>query len=98
METKCARVKPKSLTASVNAVTVLPDMAFKDISTAQEKILIAYKTLTQKLKECPTASEVAEHLGITTRAVFTHLEALEDAGYVIRRPGRRNIILTDKAK
>jgi len=90
-------VKKKFLTANVKGRTVRLDMTFNDISSAQERVLIAYKTLSEKHRECPTASEVAAHLGTTTRSVFFHLALLEKKGYVIRRPGRRNIVLTEKA-
>ncbi len=72
-------------------------MTYLDISQAQERVLESIKSFIDKNRKAPTYPEVALELGITSKAVGFHVKLLEDKGYLVRRPGIRNISLTDKA-
>ncbi|MGE0536670.1 MAG: LexA family protein [Pirellulales bacterium] len=72
-------------------------MTYLDISPAQERVLVEIKKFTEKNRQSPTYPEVAAELGITSKAVAFHVGLLEKKGYLVRRPGIRNISLSDKA-
>ncbi len=72
--------------------------SFLDISNTGVRVLAIYRKWFEQGKGCPTYSEVAADLGVTSAAVLKHVEVLQEKGYVQRRAGHvRNIVLTDKA-
>jgi DNA-binding MarR family transcriptional regulator len=76
----------------------MPTAEHMDLSVSQQRVLSAYKDITEKERRPPTYREVAEEVGVTRTAIVKAVSILERKGYIVRRPGQRNIVLTDKAQ
>lgn len=73
-------------------------MQFIDLSLAQARVLDMYKAVIEKQKRPPTYREAAVLLKVSKTAVVKAVNRLEKKGYIVRRPGVRNVVLTDKAQ
>ena len=68
-----------------------------DLTPKQSHVLDVYRRLTEKDHRPPSYEEAAISLGVTRNAVLKAVRILERKGYLRRRPGVRNVVLTDKA-
>lgn len=68
-----------------------------DLSLAQIRVLDVYRDVIQSEQRPPTYAEVARRLSVTVNAIWKAVRILEKKGYLVRRPGVRNVVLTDKA-
>jgi SOS-response transcriptional repressor LexA len=61
---------------------------------AQHEVLRAIKTLFSKNGYSPTYKQIAEECGYNSQAtVFKHVQALSDAGYIIKGEGGKGLVL-----
>lgn len=67
------------------------------LSSKQAEVLDIYRRLIERDKRPPTLKEAAFMLRVAPNAVLKAVRILERKGYLIRRPGARNVVLTDKA-
>jgi DNA-binding MarR family transcriptional regulator len=68
------------------------------LSAKQAEVLDVYRRLIDRDKRPPTFQEAAFMLRVTRNAVVKAVRILERKGYLVRRPGVRNVVLTDKAQ
>ena len=73
-------------------------MQLLDISIAQQKVLDYYRAYIKENGQSPTLADATAALDVNHGTIAFHLKKLEDAGYIRRRPGMRNVVLTEKAQ
>jgi repressor LexA len=75
-----------------------PRTATKGLTTMQGKILKAIKDFFAKEEMPPTVREIGDVFGLKSSTVFAHLKALEQKGFISRKPGKsRGIHLAHSA-
>ncbi len=69
----------------------------KDISATEERVLRFYTQYIAEHGIAPMLKEVGSVLKMHPSTVSSHVSSLIEHGYFTRRPGNRNVILTEKA-
>lgn len=72
-------------------------MQFPDLTSTQVKILQFYIDFIREHGEAPKLREVGQAVGKATGTIGFHLGQLAESGYITRRRGNRNVMLTEKA-
>lgn len=72
-------------------------MQYTDITATQERVLRAYAAYIAKNGYAPMLKEIGKELGMVPSTVSVHVAALIKQGYITRRRGNRNVMLTEKA-
>lgn len=62
------------------------------VTPAQYRVLSAIRTLYAEKGYSPSYADIAAFLGVSSPAVWKHIDALQGKGYLTKQYGQRNTI------